>query len=115
MPPTVSEIRTHNYLTKPPWAAYVWTDDRSIWLELPCPVGKAPVVVQYPRTEAGFAKAVALVEQSANIKRDPPLPGWYRHGEAKPKITKKVVPSLATQPTALRDALAKVLAKRGQT
>lgn len=104
---------THDFSEKPPWAAYVWTDDTAIWVQLPCPVGKAPVLVQYSRSEGGFAKAVTLIEQCANIKGKGPSPGWYRHSPAQlPQVpvkrSKKPSP-LEGAPQALLDALKKVI------
>lgn len=100
-------------LTKPPWAAYLWADEHNICLELPCPVGKAPVIVQYPITEGGLAKALSLVVQCANIKRDPPPAGWFRHGEAKPRVSKPATPKLASQPAVLQSAVQRMLRKAG--
>lgn len=112
---------------KPPWAAFCWTDAESLWIELPCPVGKAPVVVQYPKSEAGYAKAMSLIEQCANIRKEAPPPGWFKHIEttrvvnatstklAKPsmKDRKGPLPSLADQSNTLQDSLAKLLKKKG--
>lgn len=102
-------------LVKPPWAGYIWSDDHDIWIELPCPVGKAPVIVCYPITEGGLAKALSLIRQSANIKRDPPPPGYFRHGEAKPKKAKLPTASLATQPDLLKLAVKAAMRKVGLT
>lgn len=112
---------------KPAWAAFAWTDAESLWIELPCPVGKAPVVVQYPKSEAGYAKAMSLIEQCANIRREAPPPGWFKHIEstkvvnslsnrlAKPVMRDKKgpLPSLTEQSTQLQDSIAKLMKKRG--
>lgn len=111
---------------KPAWAAFCWTDEGSLWVELPCPVGKAPVVVQYPKSEAGYAKAMSLVEQCANINRAAPPPGWFKHIEstrvvnsASPKLAQakdkkgRLVPALADQPKQLQDSIASLLKKKG--
>ena len=100
-------------LAKPPWAAYIWSDDLHIFVELPCPVGKAPVISRFAHTEGGVAKALALVAQCANIKKDPPPPGYYRHGEAKPKVATLPPTPLANQPQVLQEAVKRALRKAG--
>lgn len=101
-------------LEKPPWAAYVWSDEQgNIIIELPCPVGKAPVIVAYSPTEGGFAKAVALIVQNANIKKSPPPPGYYRHGEVKLEVKRKWSVPLKTAPEGLREAVKAAMRKAG--
>lgn len=103
-----------NLLEKPSWAAYVWADDDSIWVELPCPTGKAPVLVQYSITEAGFAKALSLIRQNANVKHPAPLPGHfkaYHEARAKPPSTAPL--ANFTKRPELRTAIAAALKKVG--
>jgi hypothetical protein len=98
-----------NLLPKPPWACYVWCDDRNIYLEQPCPVGRAPIITTLSKTEGGFAKAIAIVAQCANKDRSPPPPGYFRHGEAKVVV-------LRTQPALkpnLAEATQRVLKRMG--
>lgn len=104
-----------NLLAKPPWAAYIWSDASSIWVELPCPTGKAPVIIQYSKTEGGLAKALSLVDQNANISHKPPLPGHFKaYHEQRPSPRKVMpVPRLMDQPSALKDAVARALRKVG--
>lgn len=104
-----------NLLEKPSWAAYIWSDATSIWVELPCPTGKAPVIVQYSKTEGGLAKALSLIDQNANIARKPPLPGHFKaYHEARPAPRRtEAVPKLMNQPQALRDAVKAALRKVG--
>lgn len=104
---------TTSLISKPPWAAYIWSDDLSIFVELPCPVGKAPVIAKYALTEGGMAKALALTVQCANIKKDPPPPGYYRHGEAKPRASVVAPTPLANQPQVLQEAVKRALRKAG--
>lgn len=121
-------IRAQTQLVeKPAWAAFCWTDETSLWVELPCPVGKAPVVVQYPKSEAGYAKAMCLVEQCANIRREAPPPGWFKHIESthvvnaresklvRPALKDKKgpLPNLHDQPKQLQDSIAALLKKKG--
>lgn len=121
-------IRAQSKLVeKPAWAAFIWTDADSIWIELPCPVGKAPVVVQYSRAEGGLGKALSLIEQCANIRKEAPPPGWFKHVEttrvvnataaklAKPSLKDKKgpLPNLHEQPKQLQDSIAALLKKKG--
>ena|ERR1700689_91226 len=73
-------------LAKPPWACYVWCNATSIFLEFPCPTGKAPHVAEYSKSEGGLAKALAAIAQVADKDRAPVQPGYFRHGEAKATI-----------------------------
>lgn len=104
-----------NLLEKPKWAAYIWADADSIWIELPCPVGKAPVLVQYSKSDNGLHKALSLLNQSANISRKPPLPGHFKayHEQRPPTRVVEAVPKLMNQPQAIKDAVKAALRKVG--
>ena len=100
----------HDFTTKPDWAAYIWTDDNSINIQLPCPLGKAPVLVQYQLTEGGLAKALTLVKQCAHIKGKGPAPGWYKHSLPEIKVKHSLKPStLEHAPQGLLDALKEII------
>lgn len=103
-----------NLLSKPSWAAYIWSDATSIWLELPCPVGKNPVLVQYSKTEGGLQKALTLVDSCCNINRAPPMPGHYKaYHEQRPKPSYAATPALMNRGQAMKDAVARALRKVG--
>lgn len=103
-----------NLLERPQWAAYIWSDDTAIWLELPCPVGKNPVLVQYAKTEGGLHKALALVDQCCNINRKPPMPGHYKaYHEERPRPPHALTPKLMDRGQAMKDTVARALRKAG--
>lgn len=104
-----------NLLEKPKWAAYIWSDADSIWVELPCPIGKAPVIVQYSKTEGALSKALSLINQNCNITHAPPSPGHFKaYFEARPEPKRTFpTPKLMDQPQALRDAVKAALRKVG--
>lgn len=104
-----------NLLDRPPWAAYIWADADSIWVELPCPTGKAPVIIQYSKSDNGLHKALSLINQNANISRKPPLPGHFKaYHEDRPKPRQLMpTPKLMDQPQALKDAIKAALRKVG--
>lgn len=69
-------------LPRPPWSCAIWCDATHIYLEPPCPEGKAPYIATFAKTDGGMSKALAVVAQLSNKDLAPVAPGYFRKGEA---------------------------------
>lgn len=55
----------------PPNALLIWTDGRSIYVELPGTRGQPPHVITYRLSEGGLSKALSLLGKHADVAGTP--------------------------------------------
>lgn len=75
---------------RPPNALTIWTDGRSIYVELPTTSGGPPCIISYRYSEGGLSKALDLLGKHADIAGAPLL-------VAPPKRHPKSSPGTETQ------------------
>ena len=54
-------------------ALLIWTDGRSIYVELPTRDGVPPCIISYRLSEGGLSKALALLKQHADTAGTPQI------------------------------------------
>ncbi len=101
----------------PPYAITCWTNDRDIFVALPCAAGGIPYIMSYALNEGGLSLALEVLRKRPKevVVPSAAQPANYTRPPAQPQVkTTKAAEKLKAETTeAQRENARRVLAKMG--